>query len=353
MKLAKNISIVVITHNRSKFIARMVYSLNAMDYGGCLIIADSSSPQLFGETKIRLAEIPVGFVVKHLHIPKSTGMSISQSMNASFEEGVRNIQSKYAMLTCDDDIPIPTTLESFEKFLDTNSQYNGVNGELAWYDLNSHVMRSRVLGFLGIHGSVRCNPTYEVDGETASQRLDGYLDNFFHTMFSIVRVETYENIFPENTNEISFPHFCADYNWMFGIALTGKIKHFKEPQVIRQMHGNNLGIKGPSHPFPSYLESLIDSNWGRDANMFVNNLASLIGRVDGLSIEESLAIAMDGFRRLTVLRLSKPKKGPFYKRIFDRLLLEMNLVQYRFSLFGKYKLYKNAVSLIDKYKVEV
>ena len=129
---AKNISIVVITHNRTKFMARLAGSLDNMNFGGCLIIAESSSKKGFLETKKKLLDLNLDVKIKHIHIPKDKGMTISQSMNKSLEKGINLIKSDYAMLTCDDDIPLVDTLEKCEKFLNHNKQYNGVNGELVW-----------------------------------------------------------------------------------------------------------------------------------------------------------------------------------------------------------------------------
>ena len=349
---AKNISIVVITHNRTKFMARLAGSLDNMNFGGCLIIAESSSKKGFLETKKKLLDLNLDVKIKHIHIPKDKGMTISQSMNKSLEKGINLIKSDYAMLTCDDDIPLVDTLEKCEKFLNHNKQYNGVNGELVWFDINLDQRSSKVRKFLDPNRTASLNPSFGLDKEKASERLEEYLDNFFHTMFTVVRTPTYKNIFFKNTNRISFPHFHANYNWMFGIALTGKIKHLKIPIVIRQRHEQNLGTKGSNHLFPSYLEGLITDDWGRDANIFVSNIAKLIKKIDGVSHDISIDQALEGFRRLSIIRLQKPgKKSTFHrlKKSYFRSLIA--IMYYRLPFFKKYKVYKKAKSIMIPFKI--
>jgi glycosyltransferase domain-containing protein len=331
--------------------ARFAGSLNNMNFGGCLIIAESSSKKIFLDTKKTLFDLNLQVKIKHLHTPKYKGMTISQSMNKSFEKGIALIESDYAMLTCDDDIPLAATLDKCEKFLDHNNQYNGVNGELVWYDIRPDLKSNKIRKFLDHNRTVSLNPTFGLDKEKASERLEEYLDNFFHTMFTVVRTSTYKNIFFKNTNRISFPHFRADYNWMFGIALTGKIKHLKLPQVIRQRHEKNLGVKGPNHPFPSYLEGLITNDWGCDANIFVSNIAKLIKKIDGVSHDISIDQALEGFRRLSIIRLQKSGKITIIHRLKNYSKRLITTMSYRVPFFKKYKIYKKAKSTMVPFKV--
>ncbi|WP_296590699.1 TIGR00180 family glycosyltransferase [Methylophaga sp.] len=350
MKLAQNVSIVVITHNRSKFIARMALALNKLDFGGKLIVSESSSEENFIKSQNLIKNLNLEIQITHIHTPKNKEMTISQSMNFSFQEGIKGIETDYAMLTCDDDIPIPETLEKCQKFLDEQGSYNGVNGELPWYEINSASEKNNIFHFLGLKSRVKCNRTFGLEETTALGRLDQYLQNFYHTMFTVVRVTTYQNIFPPNTNEISFPHFCADYNWMFGIALTGKIKHFDEPQVVRQFHGENLGIKGENHPFPSYIESLATPSWSNDARLFKNNLTTLIMNLDTISEEEASKAALEALRKITILRLYKAEKNLNLKVILNRIKSELLFMRYRLPISNNYKLYQNTISALTEYK---
>ena len=170
------------------------------------------------------------------------------------------------MLTCDDDIPIPETLEKFQNFLNLNKEFNGICGDYVYFDSDikfresipgPKLIKSFIENFwkfkngrtrLGLRNLVQF--TSSLKKESAKERIDEYVNSFFHTMFALVRTETHKRIIPKNYKELHFPHFVADYNWMFSIAIAGRIKKFYKPQVIRTFHGNNLSIRDENHPYP-------------------------------------------------------------------------------------------------------
>lgn len=356
-RLASNVSIVSITHNRSKFMKRLGASLEAMSFGGHLIIAESSDDKHMDTSRSQLSKINLDYKLTHLHVPKASGESISLSMNRSFKEGISRIDTKYAMLTCDDDVPVPVTLEKCARFLDENPDFNGANGEYAWYDLDRSSVRhtgirdrciqafSWLLKVENVQGRRRgTSPSFGLNADSAATRLEEYLEGLFHTMFVVVRSETLNYIVPDNADQIKFPHFVADYNWMFAIAMAGKIKHFKQPQVIRQFHGRNLSIKDENHPFPTYLESMLQPSWGDDSRLFVSRLAGLIEEFDGEDTEVAKKLALDAFRKLTILRLGG--KFECRKRKVKR---EYYFYVYALSWSKQCQIYSHAVSSISQF----
>lgn len=368
MKLANNVSVVIFTHNRSSFVKRFAGSLESMDYGGHLIIAESSDAENFDKTKACLSALNVEFKVTHIHVEKEEGETISQSMNNCIREGVSRITSKYAMLSCDDDIPVPVTLQKCEDFLNDNAGFNGANGEYVWYDVGSEnnvqakpALYKYLLPFWAYNfnqGRRRgLNGSYHLEGRTAAERLHKYVRNLFHTMFVVVRAETLNHIIPENSNQISFPHFAADYCWMFSIAMMGNIKHFKQPQVIRQFHSKNLSIKNADHPFPSYLDGLLQDTWGSDSRMFVSYLSTILAARDKLEPDIAYSHALDAYREITVRRLSvRVQSDNKFVRLLKSLYMQVSsrvsTLKYEISWCENSKIYNYATASMSNFVLE-
>lgn len=304
-----------------------------MSFGGHLIIGESSDTGHIEKSKALLEEMKIGYKLTHLHVPKNPGETISQSMNACFKKGIACIDTDYAMLSCDDDIPVPETLERCESFLDQNPTYNGANGELSWYDISGVAKRwyglrklalktlATFLDVTNLQGQrYGINDAFDLKSDTAVERMKEFLLSPFHTMFVVVRKETLKYIIPERADEIQFPHFVADYSWMIAIAMAGKIKHFNVPQVIRQYHGKNLSIRNENHPFPTYLESMLEPTWGNDSKLWVEYLGNLIQLYDKVDRKYAEEQAMEAYRMFSIFRLggtfSKKKKRKISKLYF-------------------------------------
>ena len=182
-------------------------------------------------------------------------------------------------------------------------------------------------------------------------RLNEMLDNLFHSMFVLVRSSTLDFIVPENHNEFTFPHFCSDYNWIFGIALAGKIKYLKQPHVIRQFTGHNLSISNKDHPFLSFSDSLLTDKWGEDSRKFIANLSNLLTKYDQLSYEGAMEVAKKGYLKLCNLRISAEliPKNSKRKKILRGIIFyfKYKYLIYKIPLFSQCRNYSKAVKVIE------
>lgn len=351
---AKKVSIVIITHNRSSFVRQFVTSMKMLGFSGHLIVSESSEEIHLNKTKGILSGEEYPFRVTHVYAQKKIGDTISNSMNDCFKAGVEFIDTEYAMLSCDDDIPVPQTLDYFEKFLDSKSKYNGITGDYVWYDVDVAYRKkkdkNKIMSLFWDKSSARGrrsgqNPSFGLKGNTAAKRLDEYIHSLFHTMFVLVRANTLLSIIPDNANTITYPHFCADYNWMFSIAMAGKIKHKKLPYIIRQFHGKNLSIKDENHPFPKYSEAMLSEAWPDDSRKFINNIKNYLIEFDRLDEKEAAELALCAYKKITILRL-QAEIGIAPKPLKSENKYTSNL-RYKIPFSAQYKTYKNAVSIIQ------
>lgn len=299
MKLATDVSIVVMTYERPDFVRRMVGALEHLEFGGCLIISDASSEGMFRLTDSYLAELGPSYEIKHLPSPKAPGLSISASMHQSLALGVQRMETPFGMLTCDDDLPVPHTLGLCAEMLRSKPELGAAFGDFTNVDFTNGFNRSENPDVLK-RKRIDLQGNAALNGTTAAKRYLEFIENFFHTMFVVSRKEILLKATPGVGYKITFPHFSADYLWMFTLAITGPSIHVNAPHIVRQRHTENLNLK---NPFPSYLQALMSDTWTHDANSFVNYIGQLIADVDGIPIQDARAVATDGFGKLTAFRL--------------------------------------------------
>ena len=146
INFARDVSIVITTYNRTNYVNVFTNSLEELGFSGHLIIADASVEEYFQKTSKNISEIN-NYRITHLQTPKSKNQTLSQNMNECFKSGVQCIDTKYAMLSLDDDIPLPNILELFQNELDKdlNEEFNGIVGDLPWFDIDKkYRQRSRI-----------------------------------------------------------------------------------------------------------------------------------------------------------------------------------------------------------------
>ena len=364
IKFAREVCIVITTYNRTKYVNIFTKSLEKLGFCGHLIITDASNKEYFQKTSKNISEIN-NYRITHLKVPKGKKETLAQNMNECFKSGVKCIDTKYAMLSLDDDIPIPSILDLFEDILnkDIHEEFNGIVGDLPWFDIDKkYRQRSRIPKLLRTF----INPIYRYEnlygrrigfaksgslkGEKAKDRLYEMIDNMYHSMFVLVRSRTLDYIVPANHTEFKFPHFCSDYNWIFGIALAGKIQHIKKPHVVRLFTGKNLSIKNKDHPFSSFADSFLTDQWGEDSRKFIANLANLLIKYDQLSLEEAGEVAKKGYLKLCHSRLSSEIKIEKPKLTFLKGLiyyLKYKILVYKIPAFSQCRNYSKVVKVIE------
>lgn len=362
-KFAKDVSIVIFTHNRASFVKRFVGSLESMNFGGHLIIAESSPTDSFKETSEKLLTIGVSYNIIHLHVAKENGESMSQSINNCIKEGTSRITTKYAMLSCDDDIPVPETLQKCEVFLNENKGYNGANGEYVWYDIDYSDCKKFTLGKLFSYTSYfwtnkytegrrkGLNASVGLEGNTVKERLIEFSKNSFNAMYVVVKSNTLKVITPNDANLIHYPHFSTEYNWYYTIAMAGKIKHFKVPQMIRQFHGENLSIDNGNHPYPTFLEAISSEYWSNDVKRFLKNLSKNIVYFSSCDLKEANSLSVVIFQNMLLMRFLNLQEVSPLAKFNRRIKSRLKMLKYQFKWTNSYKIYEDSIKQISKIKL--
>jgi glycosyltransferase domain-containing protein len=298
----KDFTIIVPTYRRSHFLARMIGGLDQLDFGGQLFLSDSSERREFGITNDLIQNLAPSYHVEHISVPKSPGMPLALSLNQAIAVAATMVETKYVTMTCDDDIPIPITLEKASIVMDKDKDVGGVLGDHVFFWLNDQLnKKDYVNGVVPDTGML--HPTFENLEATATNRLFHFIRYFCNTMYLMTRADQYIECVPPDAYKINFPHFSAEYLWMFTPVLKGKIRLINGLQVVRQRHDSNLRDRILDDTDRSITEAILRPHWQYDANLFVNHIARFISNVDGLAFNDALAVAKQGFARIVGGRL--------------------------------------------------
>lgn len=361
--LARDVSLIVFSRDRGQFLNRLAGVLNNLDFGGTLIIADASDEAVYQQTNAMLCNLHLGYEVIHFNEIRTPEQSISSNINNSIIRASTQVKTAYTMLTCDDDIPCPRTLDHFAKFLSSEHNYSGVVGEHLWLNLDSDgtptpAFRHKNLYQRFIRKQLRFNDkaqqslhVYMGDAtqESGYLRAINFFKQPFTVMFAVIKSNTLKYLVAENHEKICVPHFSAEYNWFFNIVNCGRIKKINMPHVFRQQHISNLSSKDGNHPYPHFIESLISETWFLDVNHFLDNISMGLQRVDGSSEEESKRQAMEILKEIILLRVGATGK----RSVAQRLILLLKEFKYLLHFTSSGAVLNAAVNEMKKFPVKI
>ncbi len=302
---AKNVSLIITTYQRSKFINLYLDFLDLTNFGGEVLIGDASSKQSYLDlNKQILNNNYEKFRTTHISIPKVEN-NISYSMNDCFLACLEKVQTKYVFLTCDDDLVFPETLDKLENILEKFPKYNGASGDICWVGND----------IISIHGQNR-----SISSDDPIKRLNDYIKRPFHSMFTLVRKDVLTNFVPNEFREIKFNHFAADYSWILSIIINGPIKKINSPAVFRQWHGDQLNKQ---KPFINYKEFTKKEYYLNDRKLFINHLIKLVNLKSFNSSNEKNIEAF--FEKYENFRLN-PREENIIDKISKQLLYRINKI---------------------------
>lgn len=302
MTYGKDFTIIVPTYRRSHFLARMIGGLDELGFGGQLFLSDSSERREFDIIDELIRNMAPSYHVEHIHAPKSPGMPLALSLNHAIAVAATMVETKYVTMTCDDDIPIPITLDKASVVMDESEDVEGVLGDHVFLYLHDK-LNKKDYEDEGMPTVGELHPTVGNMEATAKERLFHFIKYVSNTMFLMTRTSQYIECVPPDSYKINFPHFSAEYMWMFTPVLKGKIRKVDGLQVLRQKHGSNISNTVTDNLDRSISEAILRPYWHHDANLFVNHIAKLISNVDGLPFQEALVTAKDAFGKIVGLRL--------------------------------------------------
>tara|TARA_B100000902_G_scaffold157833_1_gene153938 strand:- start:879 stop:1703 length:825 start_codon:yes stop_codon:yes gene_type:complete len=236
-------------------------------------------------------------------------------MSDCIRAAVDNITTKYCIISADDDLVYPPTLEIIENYLNCNENYNSGIGQIVKLNELNYIKNNAILSLKDFQ---IVNPI-KLHFKEALDRSKFFFLNNYHGMFSVIRSEYSKFYCPENYDEMDYPHYVADYNFIIPGFLLGPVANFKKPLVFRRQHDSNLADQ---RPFDNIYESIKKNSWPKNQNLFENNVLNIFKEIENVKDKklEAKVFCIDFLvGELSLLRNSLVPKSNKYISFLNRM----------------------------------
>lgn len=348
-----DLTIIVPTYHRPKWVKIFILTLLELKYTGKILICDGSQQEISQEVQF-ICNSFNNDKIAYINVPKVQGESTGSNINRGLIEAHNNIDTSFFMITCDDDIPLPSNLIKCLVFLKNNRSFAGATGEYPWVDISvlhkAHQNIFSIYNPLFLSGRRRgLNSSFSILSESPVERIFEFQGSkLFNTMFCVMRSKFLPIIYNEYHKHIETPHLNGEYSWFYGAVISGKIFKFNSPHVIRVFHGDNLSIQNGNHPYPLFTESLFSKSWPNDAYYFMKSISAKLQRFSSIPRENSKAIAQELLLRIICSRITftyeknKQRLSFLSKKIIPLTLSLLITIKYTILIFKHSRVYVTA-----------
>lgn len=272
-----DISIIVPTMNRPKMLLRLIRYFDSVEFGGKILIGDSSDAAIFQEADNALENYRNRLDILHLYLP-------GRSVAAAVKELNVYVNTRFVCLVPDDDFVVPKTMAKCIQFLDRHLDYVAAHGFGALITSPGDPAAIDDVYFY--------KQTVADDG-TAETRLSKHLEHYSVSLFSVYRVDTWHRMFIDIPTSSELPQCCdkAFVDELLPCCLSviyGKIKQIDGLHVVRQGHGGRYLL-------PTWFLWLTNANWRPSYLYFRNRLAQAISSEDRIAMSDAESIVDRSF----------------------------------------------------------
>jgi hypothetical protein len=230
------------------------------------------------------------------------------------------VDTPYAMWSCDDDLPIPETLELCAAMLKADSSLGSVIGDLVRVDLHGGANLVDC-NHIPYRSRVDIQATNAISNSSAADRFLEFNTWFYASLFSVMRSEIIKQAVPAVGYTITYPMFAAEFLWHYTVPILAKTAVIDGLHLIRVRHAKAYGSlhnKGEVILYPDYVEAMLSPQWHHDANAFVDYVAGLIAQVDDSSVDAARRVSIKGFAEMSARRLLWTHQKEFHRTLRGR-----------------------------------
>ena len=269
----KMLTIMIPTMNRPDFLERVLRYYAANEFPWRLFIGDASVGYEARQVKDVVEKYRHRLPISHFDC---RGVSIAETIHRLNEA----LATPYATLICDDDFVIPGGLQECIDFLKKNQEYEAANGTTVVLTLQSD----------GAYGKLKDAGYYRLggsEGASGAKRLLAFLSNYYVTLFSVHRAETWKAMW-QDVDAIKDVPFQAELLPNCLAVVKGKVKHLKKFYIIRQHHDRRYFV-------PDIFDWLTSPDWFESYTKFSHHLSQGLAVHDGIPLKEAQAIVKQAF----------------------------------------------------------
>ncbi len=314
------LTIVCITYDRPKFVARLIDYWKKNFYDAKIFILDGSNSRLSQKYLNTINTKSITYI--HLK---------NQSIFKRYCEIKNILNTKYFQLVADDEIFLRSGVENCLNFLNKNNSYTACSGKMILF---TPLLNKEVFAFAPYN-------LYSNENPIISERIKYWLQHSQpNTIYSISRSKNYIKILNEyvkfDENKFSKPENFLEELIEIGLAFQGKTKILDNLMWLRSVENERIGL-GEDKDRPE--ETLFDHNNKEKKIFFDNFIENYLNNLDENFIGKELFSLKDEFyKRLNLIRDSKKKflKKNFFGRFIFKFIPKKlkKIIRFYFRLNG-------------------
>ncbi|TWU16524.1 TIGR00180 family glycosyltransferase [Allorhodopirellula heiligendammensis] len=258
--MTDDLTLIVPTHNRSRFLRRLLHFLEERRFDADMLIVDSSDP----------ADAAINTTLIHSY---SSRLNIQyQHRDCGFAQkcgdAVASVSTPFAVFCADDDFLMPESVRSCVDYLQLNQDYSCASG--IWVQVEAH-RNNRC-------SQIRCDQIKESSATRRFQRLAG---NWFSNFYSVYRIEPLRRAWQVagGASEYEDARIFLELMLCHLGAIYGKTAVLPETHYLFELHGQNESSQLPLIANGDRANELYDR--------FENALARELAAIDGVPIEHA------------------------------------------------------------------
>ena len=271
----KKVAIVISTKNRSKYVIGLLRYYARIKSHHTVYIGDASDPYHIEKLIPVIKSLKNNINVIHKQYPEYCRGAIDTAITVKKLLGI--IEEEFVAISGDDDFFIPRSMDNCVDFLETNPNYSSAQGSGRFI----HYDEDR--GTSIISGSYNIN---EYQGTSGAERIKMLMNNYSMLCYSVQRKEillkTYKNM-ELLTNQVFVELMPVGLS-----VILGKSKKLNELYIIRGIH-DERDVQRP------LIEKILDPQWHKSFQIYINTLSEEIRKVDGIEDIDAKEIVKQSF----------------------------------------------------------
>lgn len=315
------LTIVCITYNRPKFVARLIDYWKKNFFDAKIFILDGSNEKL-SDKYLKTINTKA---ISYIHMK-------NESIFKRYSEIKNILNTKYFQLVADDEIFVRSGVENCINFLNENSNYTACSGKMILFTplLNKEVFALSPYNL------------YSNESPIISERIKRWLQySQPNTIYSISRSKNYLKILNEYTkfdeNKFSKPENFLEELIEIGLVFQGKTKILDNLMWLRSVENQRIGLgKDKDRP-----EETLYNQYNIEKKIFFDNfIENYLHNLDAnYKNNEAFNLKSEFYNRLDSIRNSKKKKS-LKEFLFERLIFKLipkkfkKIIRFYFRLNG-------------------
>lgn len=274
------ITILIPTLNRHRFLNRTLRYYESMSFKGKILIGDSSRKIEANKNRDIVANYNENLDIELIECPapaKTTKVDwIGFAGEAiAMKQLLSLVNTQYATFCGDDDFLIPDALIDCAQYLEDSDNYvavcgnrlefgvkdNRVTGDITWVHLVEHT---------------------KLNAETAVSRWLAYSARAISPIYCIMRIEDWLKAY-EDFEKVRLRYIGSEFLPSSIIAISGKMGYIDRLMIMHQHHEDRILDWNKV----SFYSILMHSGWSNSVNNLRNVLASAIAAKDMIPLEEA------------------------------------------------------------------